>query len=115
MTEPIPLPALLTAISQEARHLASEVRAVEEALLPTLLPVIAGRAEMGGALQRLDPLLQRLAALARVADQAATEAPPLPMPAATACLRDQRLAGLLRDVQPTATSPAAATIFDPLP
>lgn len=115
MTNAIALPDLLLAIGQEARDLAAEVQAIEQALLPVLLPALAGRAEIAVTLQRIDPLLQRLSALSRIVEGAASEVPPLAMPNATACLRDQRLASLLRGLQPPAARSGAATIFDPLP
>jgi hypothetical protein len=115
MTDIIALPGLLAAIGQEAGDLATEVQTIEQALLPVLLPALAGRAELAVTLQRIDPLLQRLVALSRVAETAASEVPPLAMPATTACLRDQRLASLLRDLQPPVAKAMAATVFDPLP
>lgn len=115
MTDMIALPDLLVAIGQEAGDLATEVQTIEQALLPVLLPALAGRAELAATLQRIDPLLQRLVALSRIAESAASEVPPLVLPATTACLRDQRLAALLRGLQPPVAQAMAATVFDPLP
>lgn len=114
MTGVIALPHLLTAIGQEARELLAEVQAIEQALLPVLLPALSTQAELSTTLQRIDPLLQRLGALARVADSAASEAPDLAMPTATASLGEQRLGSLLRALQPLAATPKTATLFDPM-
>lgn len=110
MTEPVALPNLLAAMAQEARDLASDLQHLEDALLPALLPFLAGRGDLASALQRLDPLLQRLSALSRIAAEAAAEAPPQPMPAATACLRAQRLATLLPGLQ----APRCSTDGEPV-
>ena len=115
MTKAIALPDLLAAMAQEAGDLASDIQGLEKVLLPALQPSLAGRADLVTALQRLDPLLQRLAALSRIAAAAAAEAPPQPMPAATACLRAQRLAALLPGLQSASDPPAkgVVTLFDP--
>ncbi|PLL10870.1 hypothetical protein C0V75_19535 [Tabrizicola sp. TH137] len=113
MTDPILLPALLGAVATEAQDLAEEVRRLEAALVPAL----AARCDLGASLQGLDPLLQRLTALSRLAAKAAAEAPAQPMPAATSCLQTLRLARFMRALR-CETSPACAadpTVFDPLP
>jgi hypothetical protein len=116
VTEPILLPDLLAAMAAETRGLAAEARELEAALLSALLPCLAGQGDLATALQRLDPLLQRLTALSRIAAEAAAEAAPQPMPATTACLRAQRLAAFLPDLQaPPPPATAAVTLFDPPP
>lgn len=117
MTDPILLPDLLAAMASEAQDLAAEARDLEKALLPALVPVLTGRDDIATALQRLDPLLQRVTALSRIVAAAAAEAAPQPMPAATACLRAQRLAALLPGLQetPAPATAAAVTLFDPPP
>ena len=54
--------------------------------------------------------------LSRIAAEAAAEAATQPMPATTACLRAQRLAAFLPDLQaPPPPATAAVTLFDPPP
>lgn len=114
MTDPIHLPALLSALAQEAADLSADLRQLEQALLPVLLPILAGQATLSLAIQQLDPVQQRLAALSTLAAQAAGEAPHHPMPVTTACLRSTRLNRFLRDLRPdTTAAPAAAMLFDP--
>lgn len=116
MTDPIALPRLLSALAQEAADLSVDLQDMEATLLPGLLPSLAGRADLSVALQRIDPIQQRLAALSRLAARAAEEAPPHPMPATTDCLQSVRLATFMRDLRPQQpAAPVAALIFDPLP
>lgn len=98
MIEPIPLTALLGALSTEAQDLAEDLRRLEAALVPTLL----SRPAMVEMLQPFDPLMQRLMALSRIAAVAAEEAPSSPMAATAACLHSLRLACFLRDLRPSA-------------
>lgn len=116
MTDPIPLPRLLTAFAQEAADLSADLHRLEANLLPHLLPELAGRPDLAITLQGLDPLQQRLRALSRLTAEAAAEAPPHPMAASTACLHGVRLARFMRDLRPTQPPEAtAATLFPPHP
>ena len=115
MTEDAPLPALLSAMAQEAQTLAEDLRDIETALLPSLLPALATQPALGAALQRFDPVLQRLDALSRIALVAASEAPSHPMPATSARLRKERLAVLFPALQGAPQPPPSAgsvTLFD---
>lgn len=109
MTGPLPLPTLLAALATEAQDLADDLRRLESALVPALAPLPG----MIATLQPLDPLLQRLSALARVTAVAATEVPASPMPATDACIAAERLQLFLRDLRAPRPAPAPPTLFPP--
>lgn len=114
MTDPIPLPRLLAALAQEAADLSADLQRLEAALLPALLPQLPGRSDLSIAVQNLDPVQQRLAALSRLATAAAAEAPPHPMPAATGCFQAIRLARFMSDLRPSPPpEPATTSLFTP--